>query len=301
MPTSGNTTSYEWWIVNKVYQSGTLGTPHEVVETAIMRRRNGADLNFAAEYSTMLSEGAVPGPDALYGSSTGTYLDHLRCRSVTAEKVDSAHIKITVRYTGLYSDDGPGVLTPKAWLPASTEYTARVRPMQAWRRSWTVNPSNVDESAEIGGTNINTNGEPVIQEVPQLSFRVRLTLDASVTGMINAVQPNVDLLGRLNNDTFYGFVAGTVLCEGITATKLDIGTEYYEVIIDFLYDKFFHMSQVADCDIDGRVIPTTAASPGKGAKTVKWKRISRTNGAFNSVFSDNAYKDLAQKGWWPPL
>lgn len=300
MPT-GNSINYEWWLVSKTYSSTTLGQPHEVVETLMMRRRDLTDLNFGASLAGMIAEGALPQTDGDYGGATGTYMDTLRCRGVTAEKVDSIHCKVTVRWTTLYSDAGPGPTSPSGlWLPASTEYTTRLRPMQAWRRSWSVNPSNIDESAEIGGTNINTNGDPITQEVPQLSFRVRQTFDSSVTSMLSAVAPNVDVVGRLNNDSFYGFVPGTVLCEGITATKIDGYTEMYEVVVDFLYDRFFHMSQMADCDVDGRVIPTdTTPTPGKGAKTVKWKRISRDTAAFNSVFSSAGYQTLAQTGWWP--
>jgi hypothetical protein len=296
MPT-GSTTNYEWWLVSKTHTTAPLGQPQEVVEVVVMRRRDLANLDFDASYAQMVSEGALPGPDKDYGSGTGTFMDNLRCRSVSAEKVDSHHIRVTVRWSSLYADAGP--LASGLWLPASTEYSTRLRPMQAWRRNWTVSPSNTNESAEIGGTNITTNGDPVTQEVPQLQLRVRQTFDASVTGMINAVAPNVDLVGRLNLTTFYGFVAGTVLCEGITATKIEGMTEHYEVVVDFLYDKFFHLSQVADCDVDGRLIPTTASPPGNGAKTVKWKRISRDTAEFNSVFSSPDYKTLAQTGWWP--
>ena len=298
MPT-GNTATYEWWLKNKSYTTAPLGQAQEVVETVVIRRRDLAHCAFGAEYANMVAEGALPQPDADYGSSTGTYLDYLRCRSVSGENQDALHAVVTVRWSSLCADAGPGPTATGIWLPASTDYSTRLRPMQAWRRSWSVSPSNIDESAEIGGTNVTRNGEPITQEVPQLQLRVRQTFDATVTALISAVAPNTDLVGRLNNATFYGFVAGTVLCEGITATKIEGMTEHYEVVVDFLYDKYFHMSQVADFDVDGRMIPTTATPPGPGAKTVKWKRISRDTADFNTVFSSNDYRLLAQNGWWP--
>jgi hypothetical protein len=294
---SGNTTTYEWWLVSKTYQTAPLGQPQEVTETLIMRRRDLANLDFGAEYANMIAEGALPQPDHDYGASTGTFLDNLRARSVSGEKQDSIHARVTIRWSSLYADSGPGATG--LWLPASTDYSTRLRPMQAWRRNWTASPGDYNESAEIGGDNIVTAGEPVTQEVPQLAFRVRQTFDASVTGMLAAVAPNVDIVGKLNSDTFYGFVAGTVLCEGISATKIDGMTEHYEVVVDFLYDKFFHLSQVPDCDNDGRIVFTDTIPPGKGPKTVKWKRISRATAAFNSVFASTDYKTLAQTGWWP--
>lgn len=296
MPT-GNTLTYEWWLVNKTYNSAPLGQAQEVIETVIIRRRDLADLNFETMYASMLGEGALPGPDSDYGGAGGTYFENLRCRSVSGEKQDSIHARVTIRWSSLYAGSGPGA--SGLWLPVSTDYSTRLRPMQAWRRNWTASPSNVNESAEIGGTNIVSAGEPITQEVPQLALRVRQTFDASVTGMLAAVAPNVDIVGKLNSDTFYGFVPGTVLCEGITATKIDGMMEHYEVVVDFLYDKFFHLSQVADCDPDGRIIFTDAATPGKGPKTVKWKRISRDSAAFNSVFSSTDYRTIAQTGWWP--
>jgi len=300
VPTS-NTATYEWWVVSKVHSTAPLGSAQEITEVVVMRRRDLQNLDFDGNYATMVGEGALPAPDGEYGVANGTFMEGLRCRGITAEKIDSAHIRITVRWSSLYADSGPGQTSTGLWLPASTEYSTRLRPMQTFRRAWSTSPSNVDESAEIGGVNISSNGEPITQEVPQLQLRVRQTFDSSVTAMISSVAPNVDLVGRLNNNTFYGFVAGTVLCEGITCTKIDGMQEHYELVVDFLYDQFFHLSQVAECDVDGRMVLVGPAftPPGVGPKTVKWKRINRNNADFNTVFSTNQYRLLAQNGWWP--
>ena len=68
-----------------------------------------------------------------------------------------------------------------------------------------------------------------------------------------------------------------------------------EVIFEFLYDKFFHFSQVATIDADGRPKMTTSGQLSE----VKWMRLPRTATDFNNIYAgDTALKSYVEDGWW---
>ena len=87
-----------------------------------------------------------------------------------------------------------------------------------------------------------------------------------------------------------------MLCEGVTVSKTGAGTEYYEVIFEFLYDFWAHHEQVPTCTPDGR--PTQGST---GPSEVKWKRVGRDTADFNNIYgspADAVLKNLIEKGYW---
>jgi len=294
---TGTSTTYEWWTTGLTMTAGTLGTTHEIVETRTIRRLDGTDFNTLSEWNNLKLEGVRPYVDQI-GFGGSYWQSKCRCRSVTLERVDGRHVIARYVFNSIYSDSGGGGSTVN-WLPTYTEYNTRLRAVQIWRTGANA-PTNVDATTEIAGTNVNNGLEPLIQEIPQLAFKLRVNIDSSAGSVLNQIAAISDDIGKLNNATFYGFGAGTVLWEGVNCIPFQGMTEMYEVTADFLYDPWFHLSQVADVDPDGRVIQAdSAAATGPGAKTVKWKRIARQTIDFNAIFASADSKTLAQTGWWP--
>jgi hypothetical protein len=101
-------------------------------------------------------------------------------------------------------------------------------------------------------------------------------------------------MGKLNSAIFMGAPIGTVLCEGVSVSKTGAGTEYYEVIFEFLYDFWAHHEQVPTCEPSGR--PLLGST---GPSTVYWKRVARDSANFNAIYSGDAVlTNLIEKGYW---
>ena len=180
-------------------------------------------------------------------------------------------------------------------LPAMSEYTARQRTTKVYRTGWsTVPPPTLNISAsEIGGTNVVGGSTAIDMLVPQISIRVRATQDSSVTSMLQATTL-ANYMGKLNSVAFMGAAIGTVLCEGVSVSKTGAGTEYYEVIFEFLYDFWAHHEQVPTCEPTGRPLQGST-----GPSEVKWKRVGRDSADFNAIYSGDAVlKNLIEKGYW---
>lgn len=280
---------------------GELGQPRTITQTITVRRVDGDYIVADADIAAIQAEGHVPTLNVEYATTppTGmTWERYCRCREISYRVVNGARALIfTVIWSTLWADD-IGTQTLSFVLPSSTEYTARTRATNIYRTGWSVQPSNTDSTADIGGTAVSNGTQAVSIQVAQVQIRVRITLDASVNDMLYAATGMSAFINKINNATFAGCAAGTLICEGVTVQKTTAGFEFYEVIFEFLFDPFFHLEQV--CDSDEKGYPKLANGV---PSVVKWKRPARTGADFNDIFKvggvlDTGWQTRTLEGWW---
>jgi hypothetical protein len=253
-----------------------------------------------ADFAQLVLEGVIPA----VGVDRATYIptlicdfpqDTMRCRDVQFVTQKTGEVLIEVTWSTLYSARGSTLGSTALYnvLPASMEYAGGTRTMKAWRQEWAeVPPETADTSLEIGGLPFfgKTNGVDIL--VPQVKIRLRFTLDATVTPMISQYAAVVAYLGKINTDVFLDFPAGSIICEGITMGKVQ--HEYYELIIELLYDAYNHHDQVPEVDPDDGVV-----LDGNGeAESVYWQRIKRDGAPFNNLWNgDPILQEQVETGY----
>ena len=122
-------------------------------------------------------------------------------------------------------------------------------------------PSNksVPTLIDIGGTKVDSSGEPISYVLPITTISVRNVIDGRPSyGSI------MGLAGKRNHASFSmcGFTAGadSLLFTGCSSSR--IGPSIYEINFQFTYDpNEYHLRQVPLRDVDGRVM-TTRVTPG---------------------------------------
>lgn len=278
-------------------RAGELGQPRTITVIRHVRRNDGAFINMDTEIAAMQAEGHVPYMNAAYAPTppTGmTWERYALCRDINYRTDNASRvITFTLMFSTLWMEDR-GAETLTYVLPSSTEYVARTRATNIYRTGWTVQPSNTNASADIGGTAVSNGTQPVSIQVAQVQMRVRLTLDASVNDMLYATTGLSTYINKINTAAFAGCAAGTLICEGVSAAKTSAGYEFYEVIFEFLFDPFFHLEQV--CDTDEKGYPRIASNV---PSIVKWKRPARTGIDFNNIFNaDTGWQRRTLEGWW---
>lgn len=284
-------------------QLGELGQPRTITQQITVRRVDNGFITIDTEIKQIQADGLIPTLNAQYSTTppTGmTWEQYCRCRDISYRTVAGGKaIVFTVVWSTLYTDD-IGSASLSYVLPSSTEYTARTRATNIYRTGWSVNPSDTNATADIGGTAVSNGTQPVSIQVAQVQIRVRLTLDASVNDMLYAATGLSTYLNKINNATFAGCAAGTLVCEGVTVQKSTTGFEFYEAIFEFLFDPFFHLEQV--CDSDEKGYPKLASGV---PSVVKWKRPARTATDFNAIFgtlplsaADARWRTRTIEGWW---
>lgn len=288
---------YERDITSKTSNAGPYGSESTIDIVCTVYRTDGATIDPTAEAEAMITAGVFTIREGAWGVVAGQSWEQFAvCRSYTLSQVSGKLVKISMHFSTLYFVDPTSSGTLKYQLPAMSEYTARQRTTKVYRTAWSVvPPTGSNASADIGGTNVVGGSTAIDMLVPQVSIRVRATQDSSVTSMLQATTL-ANYMGKLNSAAFFGAAIGTVLCEGVTVSKTGAGTEYYEVIFEFLYDFWAHHEQVPTCTPDGR--PTQGST---GPSEVKWKRVGRDTADFNNIYgspADAVLKNLIEKGYW---
>ena len=287
--------AYQRDITSKTSNAGPYGSESTIDVQCTVYRTDGATIDPTAEAEAMITAGVFTAREAGFGTQPGKSWEQFAvCRSYTLSQVSGKLIKVSMHFSTMYFVDPTSTTTLRYQLPAMSEYTARQRTTKVYRTAWSVAPPPaLNASADIGGTNVVGGSTAIDMLVPQVSIRVRATQDSSVTSMLQATTL-ANYMGKLNSLAFFGAAAGTVLCEGVTVSKTGAGTEYYEVIFEFLYDFWAHHEQVPTCTPDGR--PSQGST---GPSEVMWKRVSRDTADFNAIYAGDAVlKNLIEKGYW---
>ena len=286
---------YQRDITSKTSNAGPYGSESTIDVVCTVYRTDGATIDITSEAEAMITEKVFTAREASWGTVAGySWEQFCNCRSYTLSQVSGKLIKVSMHFSTLYFVDPTSTSTLRYQLPAMSEYTARQRTTKVYRTAWSVvPPPGSNASADIGGTNVVGGSTAIDMLVPQVSIRVRATQDSSVTSMLQATTL-ANYMGRLNSAIFMGAPIGTVLCEGVSVSKTGAGTEYYEVIFEFLYDFWAHHEQVPTCTPDGRPKLTST-----GPSEVKWKRVGRDSADFNAIYaSDTVLQNLIEKGYW---
>lgn len=305
--------NYKRWLVEATTTVADIGQQSEVTFVYVIMEKIGAVIDFnGPDYWQMTAEQVIPmigdGLASWQSYVPGSSVPHptlqlARCRSITFQslKQGGGGCQATVVFTTMAAvdpDTYPDVDPQNqgdviVQLPSNIEYNASMRSMNVFRQTWTVAPpTNANTSAEIGGTAANANKGTMVVEVPQVRLRLRLMRDASVAQMKDNGSSVTTYLGKINSQTFFTFPAGTVVCEGFNMIHLN--HEYYEVIVDFLYDAYAHHEQVPKLRADGKIEINSSGEPVE----VKWKRIDRTSADFNNLIADPNIGALIERGWW---
>jgi len=286
---------YQRDITSKTSNAGMYGSESTIDIACTVYRTDGATIDPTAEAEAMITAGVFTIREGAYGILSGASWEQFAvCRSYSISQVSGKLIKISMHFSTMYFVDPTSSGTLRYQLPAMSEYTARQRTTKVYRTGWSVVPPPASNaSADIGGTNVVGGSTAIDMLVPQISIRVRATQDSSVTSMLQATTLTA-YMGKLNSVIFMGAPIGTVLCEGVSVSKTGAGTEYYEVIFEFLYDFWAHHEQVPTCEPTGRPLQGST-----GPSEVKWKRVGRDSANFNVIYAgDTVLQNLIEKGYW---
>jgi len=295
MPT--NTTTFRYHRIGGSQRLVQLGDEHLITQVLLVEKKNGGLIDPITETELMIDEGVIPvvnQPYSVTGLSGYSWQQFARFRGYEMEIIEARKLRVSLRWSSLYTPNPTSTTTLTYSLPSSTEYNTVVRAAQIYRTGWTTPPPAASNAtaADIGGTYVAGNTFGQTMDVPQVRIRMRFTLDASATSMLTNATKLSSYGGTMNNATFAGAAAYSMICEGVNVVKT-FG-EYYEVVFDFLYDPWFHHSQVAAVAADGR--PDRS---GADLARVDWKRLPRTLTDFNNIYGgDVPLKTWTEKGWW---
>ena len=300
-------------------QTGEIWDVHSVTETYLVQRVDG---NFmrpndvsTIPFETGAGAPVIPKIGDLYQYPTGglgtSQLEFMRCRSHSWAQPEGLGMQVQVRYETRYfyatnakgmtavapgSNTGLGgenwnsatVLDAQKFLPCELLPVFQSRNVKLYRDNPSMtgpSPGLDISTADIGGSE-----KLIDQDVRQVGMKLRLVFDcyatpilasSAVTGMLDKV---TSLLGTKNQYTFLGYGAGNLVATGASINHLE--GEFYELVLETLYDEYFHHSQFAVNASDGRPDMTTSGGVGK-YKTVYWARPVRTQADFNSIWPAN--------------
>jgi len=210
-------------------------------------------------------------------SGTNGYLKEFICRSVTVTPLRERQYAWDVRaqfstyHYGWRDDDTWGAEYVKQTRTTSSRKAA------FYRLSPTM-PSNGDVTwptsvVDIGGTKVDTNGNPQTRSVAQQHIQIEFLQDRTPTGSgaTTADDPSWTALyayiNKRNSAAFLGWPIGTVLCTGATAT---LDNEWWRVSVTFIYDEMFHLVQVP-------IVNATGAPVLKPGATLAGQMILQTD------------------------
>jgi len=253
--------------------------------------------------------GVIPGIGEPYGGGTaGGWMQTALVRRINwSMDPKGATFQATVEYSTryFYSDDAKGLtpenedvttptsLAPGVFLPASFTPIFRTRSMKLYRDDPGVTP--VDEAVDLTSSDIGGVAKNKDMQVRQVGVRLRMYIDSSSTDIVTLDTTLQAYLGTKNNDDFLGYSPGKLVCEGASLNHLE--NEFYELVIDYLYDELYHNSQVPQLGTDGR-----PKMNGSNYADVRWARDARTGVDYNDIWASGAlgesYKYQAYKGVW---
>ena len=183
--------------------------------------------------------------------------------------------------------------TEGAFLHASVTPTIRTRSMQQLRD----NPSMTAPNASNNKSSTDIQGDPKRKsvDVRQVNLRLRLVIDCESSSIDELTGIIQDYVGKKNTALFLGYGAGQLVCDGGSISNLEY--EMYEIVMDYLWDEYYHHSQVPEVGADGRALMI-----GADYADVRWTREVRTGVDFNDIWPaaplGQSYKYQAFKGTW---
>lgn len=315
-PAKTTTNFYVWQpTISQVHTD--LGGQNEISETFVVEKKGSTtsthtEVQFdRADFKLMVDDVVLPDIGMLYGTwnpdatNTKSWHQYARCRGYTITPLPDGRVQVVTQWSTQYTANPASVVagTPFMILPCSIEMSTQTRVTELYRQNYTTQPlANVDKSAsDIGGTaTAKKAGIPI--EVNQNRIRVRIVKDATVEDMDVALFYFANaMIGKKNDATFLGYGAEELVCQGVTAIKLE--GEFYEMTWDLLYDEFYEHDQVPEFDNQGA--PVLDAT-GTNFADVRWNRKDRDDFDFEEIFFDTLAPTVKntdmlahiEKGYW---
>ena len=195
---------------------------------------------------------------------------YLRSRTVTA--VDGSLAKVW-EGSATWSDESTNSVAPSF---IAKDMSTNAVATDFWRAVDTVPDVNNPSDADIGGTPLDSFGDPVTVFVPQQEMTV-----TNIIGTNNATNI-VNATGRRNSLQFNGAPAGYLVFSGATARR--ISSSQYEVTYKMTYDPLGHCRQVALADSAGiRMGAETGSPPVCNASLVVWRQPFPSTTSFSGI------------------
>lgn len=316
-----STTNWEGSRIACEMSEGSIGEASTIVERWMVHRKRSLGAGFTPanipyDVDAMRADGVnpvIPRIGTAYPTAPGaTWEDACGLRNVSfssAPRGMIATLQYSTRY--FYATNAKGIaqtteslasattLPAGLYLPCKVLSTVRNRSVLAYRS----NPGMTSASAaldastsDIGGAALG-GGRGQQIEVKQVVLKLRMTIDCEIGGQdVDAITGIIQQYGgKKNSAQFLGYGAGQLVCEGGSLNHLE--HEFYELVMDYLYDEWYHHEQVPQTGADGR--PLMAAN---APSDVRFRRLARTGVDFNQIFpvSDlgRSYKYQAFKGTW---
>lgn len=303
---------YTSTVTSNQFRIGEMGQPSTSTWEIVIKRNDDAAIIADEEWDAIQNEAGsggfhLPLLNQEYATTPPagmTWEGLMRARTISYRSGPRGILLATVEWSTLYILD-PEQTASDYVLPSSVEYSSRARAVTIYRTGWTVQPPTTASnlSAEIGGTAIGGGfvGKP--EQVNQVAIRVRTTLDASADAMDLVYGNRFTIVGKRNTDAVGGFPAYSLLCEGVSAVKIGGGYEFYEVVFDLVWDRWYHFEQVPTIAEAGLPRQNSSFGPDE----VKWQRLELPAAAFLPVMfpdgsggTETKWRDRTLKGFWVP-
>jgi len=180
-----------------------------------------------------------------------------------------------------YENTEPGTVQPQepGYVEFSIDFSSEFR--DTWRQAPSVGsaPNGIPNNDDIGGTKIDSAGEPVSGLVDFANLTIGETVLASI---IQARLLTIAATtGKRNDAVFQGFAKGTLVYQGASANR--IAVDKYSVTHRFMYDERFHMIQIPQRDQNGEVDKTRDNQNILRATVVRWVQPFPTLANFNLI------------------
>lgn len=298
-------TLYKAWRLSYDASIGDIWDVHKLTERWHIERVDGQPMKPNDIPNVLFETGAgapvIPDICDPYQFPTGglgtTLLESMLVRSHQWSQPDGKGLQVTINYETRYFeanaargingyDPSAGtVLARGLFLPCELLPVFMSRNTRLYRDPVTTSPpAGLDiTAADIGGA-----AKEIDVDVKQIGFKLRMVIDANslpiagypvasngVVGVISAY------LGKKNSVSFFNYPAGSLVCSGATLNHLE--SEFYEIAMEYLYDEYFHHSQMPAKASDGRPEMETVSGVTK-IKTVYWTRPVRGAVNFDDIF-----------------
>jgi hypothetical protein len=223
---------------------------------------------------------------------TGTkWVETALLRSINWAK-SSIGLNATLEYTTRYfqtnaSGDARGLakteevfanatnLAAGLFLPAQVVPVMRTRSAKLLRDNpgMTGPPVASDKSgADIGGI-----AKQCDTDVCQVGMRLRIIIDSESQSIDATTGVLQQYVGKRNLNAFLGYGAQNLVCTSASLNHLE--DEYWEVVLEYLFDQYYHHSQEAQRGTDGRPLMS-----GTNFANVQWVRANRSEVDFNDIW-----------------
>ena len=219
-----------------------------------------------------------------------TWLESMLCRSHSFSNPSGLGIDCTITYSTRYfeSAEAKGMtgddITAATTLNRGLFLPCMVLPIFQSRniKLYNDNPGMTGPNAtnDISTSNIGGVRKELSTDVRQVGMKLRMVLDSNslpVSGADSMIDIVSQYLGKKNGDAFLGYGIGNLICSGATLNHLE--NEFFELVMEYLYDEYFHHSQIVTKDSDGR-----PKMSGSVFAEVLWSRPVRTAVNFNDIW-----------------